>query len=443
MRNREPIPGSTYTIVPGDTLWDISARAYGDPLKWRLIWEANQTRLRSANPDLIFPGEQIILIPADGLAPAVAAFGPEIADGIGLIIGGRHVLTESIEVACHLDALADGWQATVAWEPGADTEFDKIVRPYSYAPVAIYVDGELRLTGRLYSVKPELGSRSVLRLAGASLAADLVDSHLKPPYEEMTVNLRKRVTTVAGVFGIGVAFDSRVQDGVFDRVAVTEGETAAAHLLKLASQRGAVVTSLPDGRILVTRSAESVPVGTITEGQPGFTGYAAEYDGRKRFNAYRVSSQAPPVVIPGLSAAQASFTAFDSTVPVTRFYTEVAADLIDGELEARANWRRNRSRAEAAVPITATGFRAPNQSVWAKNTKVTVISPTMFTSGGEDFLVKSVTYKESESGQTATLSVVPASSFTVEKQSLRTGSADEAGVDAGLIERIRKAQGTQ
>ena len=45
-----------YTIRRGDTLSKI-ARRYGT--SWRTLWANNRTRLRSSNPDLIFPGERI------------------------------------------------------------------------------------------------------------------------------------------------------------------------------------------------------------------------------------------------------------------------------------------------------------------------------------------------------------------------------------------------
>ena len=53
----ESIEGEKYTVQKGDTLWDISVRAYGDGYRWVEIAEANDL----ANPDLIHNGNEFVL----------------------------------------------------------------------------------------------------------------------------------------------------------------------------------------------------------------------------------------------------------------------------------------------------------------------------------------------------------------------------------------------
>lgn len=56
------VPGSqsrTYTVVAGDSLSKIAKRVYGDPRKWRVIYEANRNLIK--NPDLIHPGQVFTL----------------------------------------------------------------------------------------------------------------------------------------------------------------------------------------------------------------------------------------------------------------------------------------------------------------------------------------------------------------------------------------------
>ncbi len=66
----EPPP---YAIKKGDTLWDISNTFLKDPFLWPFIWKANPG---IANPDLIFPGNKLVI---PSLAPIERALKAEPA----------------------------------------------------------------------------------------------------------------------------------------------------------------------------------------------------------------------------------------------------------------------------------------------------------------------------------------------------------------------------
>ncbi len=51
------VSGDSYTVVKGDTLWDISVRAYGDGYKWLEVAKANKL----VNPNLIHAGNVLTL----------------------------------------------------------------------------------------------------------------------------------------------------------------------------------------------------------------------------------------------------------------------------------------------------------------------------------------------------------------------------------------------
>lgn len=55
-------PGE-YTVVKGDTLWDISARFLEQPWRWQEIWGVNP---QIKNPHLIYPGDLVTLSFKDG-----------------------------------------------------------------------------------------------------------------------------------------------------------------------------------------------------------------------------------------------------------------------------------------------------------------------------------------------------------------------------------------
>jgi nucleoid-associated protein YgaU len=56
-----PAPAQrTYTVVPGDTLWGIAQRFYGNGAQWPTIYNANRGVIGS-NPNLIFPGQHYVI----------------------------------------------------------------------------------------------------------------------------------------------------------------------------------------------------------------------------------------------------------------------------------------------------------------------------------------------------------------------------------------------
>jgi len=54
---------SRYIVLKGDTLWDISGRFLNEPWRWPDVWQANP---QIENPDLIFPGDEILLAYENG-----------------------------------------------------------------------------------------------------------------------------------------------------------------------------------------------------------------------------------------------------------------------------------------------------------------------------------------------------------------------------------------
>lgn len=68
-----PPPPSSYSVVRGDNLWNISAKdsIYGNAFQWPLIYKANSDKIKDA--DLIYPGQEFTIDRAASAAEIDAA----------------------------------------------------------------------------------------------------------------------------------------------------------------------------------------------------------------------------------------------------------------------------------------------------------------------------------------------------------------------------------
>lgn len=65
-------PATAHVVAAGENLWVITEAALGGAATdaqvaahWRAVVDANRARLRSGDPDLIYPGEQVVLPPPE------------------------------------------------------------------------------------------------------------------------------------------------------------------------------------------------------------------------------------------------------------------------------------------------------------------------------------------------------------------------------------------
>lgn len=420
----KPVAGRPYTIVPGDNLSRIANAAYGNPREWRTIWKANKATLRSGDPNLIFPGEVLWLpeqnppIEVDDDTPPDRLSGKDPGD-FTIIVEGLEIPVVDGKAFRSIDTAADGFSATIPWDPTRQTDRNKelvaTLKPYGYKPCECYLGGELMMSGRLYAVSASIGQNGVtLDLEGWSYTADLVDSTVRPPYEAKGVTLEQRAKSMLEGFAIELDFQLDA-DEAFTKITIQPTETIFNHLLELARQRKALITSDPKGRLVITRAnVDGGSVFTLEEGRRPLSQATIKFDGRARFNTYTAISQSPRKK--GKNASAPTATAKDDAVPAARMYRFQADDTKGEKLQEAADWERSRRLADGlTMSLPVDGWQVPGtKDLWRENTIVTLKSPSLFVPDGYDFLIRSVEFTFSEKGAVANLELVPPQVFSGE-----------------------------
>jgi prophage tail gpP-like protein len=407
-----PTPGKRYRVQNGDYLRKIAAIAYGDESRWPEIFAANQSTLRSPNPDSIFPGE-ILIIPGN-IVTAVQqneAQAVQISQGgagkndFSLMIDGKKINVTSARVVRAMDTACDGWTATVPWIPGKDRDMDRVLAPFSYLPAQVFLGSKLQVNGAIYGVESSLSiDGSVKNLEGWSKTVDIVDSMLKPPLEANNMTLEQRARALIGPLGLTVQFEATNPEAkaAFYRMTAGDTDTIFSHLSGYADQRGVLISNTPAGDVLFWNAKTTgSPVGTIEEGKPLATEWRVRFDGRARFSSYRSIGDGP-------FSNKLIAVANDAAVPKSRFMTFTCDDTTPGNVQAAANWRRSSQLAEAlTIPFPVAGWYDPNGNLWEPNTLVTVISPTIHAPKGFTFLIRSVEFTYDPAGNSAVLNLIP------------------------------------
>ena len=292
-----------YTVVRGDTLWDIAGRFLRSPWRWPDIWYVNP---QIANPHLIYPGDQLDLVYVDGkpqlrlrrgplkLSPNVRATPwdgaiPTIpVDAIAPFLTRPYVLSQDeADKAPYVVDFADehilggpGIKAYVRSIPNDDPSKYEIVRPggaYKDAETgeilgyeAIYVGtGELQRTGdpaTLFINSTELevviGDRVIA--AGEEKATANFTPHGPPaPLEGSIISVLNGVSQI-GQYNV-VVVDRGSADGL-DPGTVLRVDQRGETIRDVVTPDSRDTVKLPDeeaGLLMVFRTFERVSFGLI------------------------------------------------------------------------------------------------------------------------------------------------------------------------------------
>lgn len=332
-------------------------------------------------------------------------------DDVALLVAGSEYsgwtsvsITRSIETAsASYDLeLTDRWGGPAsAWPIGPSDECR--VRIGSDTLVRGYID---RISGSL------AGNQHALRVRGRDRTADLIDSSAEiEPGEWSGLDLLQIARKIAAPYGIDVLAEAPVGDafGVFK---LQPGETGWDAIERGARQRGLLVVSDREGRLILTRPGEQRASDQLTEGGNVLQARSrATHD--ERYARYVVLGSRPGS--DNVQREQASAIrgeARDAGLgDRNRTLTIIAEQAVSpAAAQERAQWEATTRAARAAgLRITVQGWRQADGRLWLPNLVTPVTVPTLRAEG--DMLITSVVYHLDNRGARADLSLSRVDAF--------------------------------
>lgn len=399
-----------YIIRQGDTFASIAANVYGD--------DQRSSKISDANPGVAEPlvaGQAITIPRAPSELPQARADGSDITISVN---GARYRFWSDVTINMAIDSIPT-IELTTVWDP-SDATLRETFRPFGYQDVGVQVGGSTLFTGTLVGIVPDFDDEqgvSTLTVGAYSTPGVLNDctapaSAYPNAVEFNDMTLGSIAKALAGFFGIEVS-EATSPGAAFGRVALNPAERITGFLASLASQRNALLSATPEGRLLIWRAdTTAAPVATLTQGESPLVSVAPFFDPQQH---YSTITGIEPVVV-GLAGAQYTVrNAALTSAGVQRPYTYEASDTVGGDVPTAVQTKAGRMYgATVSYEVELSTWFDPTGNVWRPNTIVVVDAPAAMVYRPTRLLVRSVTLKQTESARTAALSLVLPESFAGE-----------------------------
>lgn len=362
-------------------------------------------------------------------------------ESVGVAIAGKQFdFWSEVSFTDPLDSYAQ-ISFVAPFEPDR-AEFRRQFRPFSFALVEATVNGERVFTGTLMPVAPSrVADSSVTDVAAYARAAKLADCDMPydaVPFECNGLAFDRIAKHFCTPLAIGVDMDDNDPGPAFLRVKPTRRskvkkpprvsggagqETLTVDgnvhefLAELARQRGFVLSSNPNGDLLVRRGISSaaenpltLPIYRFTEGEQPMLTIVPQFNPREWF------SELTGVVPAKKGRPGSKFTMrnpfFTATGAERRTNSFQLDDTEAADAPAAVAARMGRMVANCVqYTLTVPTWRDPRGGLWRSNTIVSVLAPSAMIYSEYEFLVRNVTFFQDANQETAQLELVLPGSF--------------------------------
>lgn len=314
------------------------------------------------------------------------------------------------------------------------SEFREAFRPFTFPPITIKVGGELLFTGTLIDVDPDADSSGRTVTATAYSKPGVLDDctpHASSfPLEFRKMTLSAIAAQLGRPYGIEVEVEGD-QGAPFAHVACEPERMIADFLIDLAKQRGMIISSRANGKLVFWRSVFSGnPVAILHEGLAPLTRLKAQFNPQEYYTeltgitgcvggkrgSRRTLKDWQKRRRTKKRREEVGLAKFDSDVvrSLTVKLDDIEAADITGSMSAKMG------RMFANMASYSTGelptWRDQNGALWAPNKTVRVLSPSAMVYSETELLVRELVLKQLGSGdnmrETAELNLVLLGGFS-------------------------------
>jgi prophage tail gpP-like protein len=206
---------------------------------------------------------------------------------VSILIDGKQVVGWSdLEITDSIDAFSTvGFTAPFEAER---REFRELFRPFSYAPVRVFVGDEPLFTGTLLGVKPmvEPDKRSVevTAIALPGVLEDCTAPASALPLEFRKLSLADIARRLLEPFAIDIDFPDG-SGSSFDKVKIDEDKKLVEFLITLAKQRSRLLSNTAEGQLLCWQPvAPGNPIARLKQYEPPVGKVEAEFYPQEYFS---------------------------------------------------------------------------------------------------------------------------------------------------------------
>lgn len=399
-----------YQVRVGDTLSSIATRFYGNP--------SDAPVISAANPVIVDPAyldpKWVLTIPDLPANIEVEPSTPLVGgsdDEVSITVEGKQFyLWENVSINFSVDTI-DSFQFDLPWDPTND-DLREIFAPFGYKQVGVTIGGDKVITGTI--VKQDIAKTaesSIITLSGYALPGVLGDVNPSPttyPLEFKDNDLEQIAKRLCDPFSITAKFDAD-KGAAFKRVAIAPTEKVLDFLIKLAKQRGLIVTSNANGELVFQQSATGKSKATIKEGVFPWISGNCSYDGQKRFSTITAIGDN------FFGKETGSANAKDNTVKINRPNVFNSNHITKGELQKSADAQIGRNFATSiGIGVSVTGWRDFDGNRWEKNSKIVYEAPSQYIYEETEFIIRDLTLTKDPDSLLSTMTLVFPETYTGE-----------------------------